>query len=105
MASASASRLADVAEATAKALEDRLGGAPKPAELATRARIGAPLHDHDERKREQQPDGIPTLAQAIANLASPQGKLAILACWSRMTLLGSTQLEVQRDEPALEIAG
>nr|WP_180204879.1 hypothetical protein [Pseudomonas sp. SbOxS1]NYU04879.1 hypothetical protein [Pseudomonas sp. SbOxS1] len=102
VASASASHLADVAEATAKALEDRLGGAPEPAKLAARARIGAQLHDHDQRKREQQPDGIPTLAQAIANLAAPQGKLAILACWSRKTLLGSTQLVVQHDEPALD---
>jgi hypothetical protein len=98
----SARSLADLAETTAKVMQDRLAASPVPADLVSPTQISSPLPDHAERKRDQRPDGIPTLALAIANLASPQGKLAILACWPQATLLSNTHLNVQQNEPTLD---
>jgi hypothetical protein len=98
----SARPLAELAEITAKALQDRLSASPAPADLVSPTQISSPLPDHEQRKRDQRPDGIPTLAQAIANLASPQGKLTILACWPQATLLSNTNLDIQQNEPTLD---
>ncbi|CAA9298394.1 MAG: hypothetical protein AVDCRST_MAG93-4427, partial [uncultured Chloroflexia bacterium] len=99
---ANARALVDLAETTAQALAVRLVAAPAVADLVAPAQIGAPLLDHEQRKRDQRPDGVPTLAQAIVNLASPHAKLAILACWSQAALLGNTQLDVLQNELALD---
>jgi len=99
---AQATPLATLTETAAKALEDRLAAAPKPADLAPTAQINKPLHDHDQLKQNQVPDGTPTLAQAIAVLASPHGKLAILACWSQDTLLRHTKLMVEQTEQTID---
>jgi hypothetical protein len=85
-----------------KVLQKRLDYAPKPAELASEVEIASPLDKHEERKKSAIPDGIPTLAQAIANLASPNSKLAILACWTRGTLVADSKLAVDQAEEALD---
>lgn len=97
-----ATAVADLAEAAAQALEQRLDSAPQPADLAPAADLSVPLADHQERKRGQRPDGVPTLAEAIANLASPQGKLTVTACWQRADLVADTALEVGATEPSLD---
>lgn len=50
------------------------------------------------------PDTVPGLTQALAALAAPQGKLAILARWSPAQLFEATQLAVPGPEPALDEA-
>jgi hypothetical protein len=102
VAASGARPLAELVETTAKALEDRLLAAPAPAELVAPGDIDAPQSDQEQRKREGRPDGVPTLAQAIANLASPQGKFAILACWPRASLLDNTDLDVQHSDLELD---
>ena len=93
---------ADLAKNVAAVLQKRLDDAPKLADLPSAAEIGAPLADHEQRKQTGNPDGIPTLGQAIANLASPNSKLAILACWTRDTLIADSQLVVDQTEPLLD---
>lgn len=99
---ATARSLTELVEITATALQNRLAASPALADLVPSAQITAPLADHAERKRNQKPDGIPTLAQAIANLAVPQGKLTILSCWFQATLLENTHLETQQTEASLD---
>jgi hypothetical protein len=94
----------ELAEATAVALEGRLKAAPTPADLVPEDAVGTPLPDHEERKRDGRPDGIPSLARAIATLASPQGRVAILACWPRAALLASTNLETDQPDTGLDEA-
>lgn len=48
------------------------------------------------------PETIPSLTQALAALAAPQGKLVILARWSQAMLTEKTQLSVQAPEPTLD---
>jgi hypothetical protein len=48
------------------------------------------------------PDSIPALTQALAALAAPQGKLAILGCWSQATLRKVTRVKVNAPEAALD---
>jgi hypothetical protein len=96
--------LTELAEATAVALAVRLEAAPTPADLVSDDALSAPLPDHEERKRDGRPDGIPSLARALATLASPQGRVAILACWPRAALLASTGLETGQTEPELDEA-
>lgn len=96
--------LSELAEATALALAGRLKAAPTPADLAPDDGLGAPLPDHEQRKRDGRPDGIPTLARSIATLASPHGRLAILARWPRAALLANTGLEVGQREDGLDEA-
>ena len=98
----SARPLAELAETVAQALQDRLAALPTPVDLVPSAQIGEPLPDHADRKRDRRPDGVPTLAEAIANLASPQGKLTILACWPQATLLANTNLDTQQPELTLD---
>ena len=97
-----ATPLATLVDNVFKVLQKRLGDAPKPTELASKIEIGSPLDNHEERKKGAIPDGIPTLAQAIANLASPNSKLAILACWTRDTLVADSKLAVGQAEEALD---
>lgn len=94
--------LAKLAETTADALEGRLKDAPMPADVAPGGAIGDPLPDHEERKRVGKPDGVPSLARALATLASPQGRLAILACWPRAALLATTGLEIAQPDDGLD---
>jgi hypothetical protein len=94
--------LPELAEATAAALEERLNDAPAPADLAPGDVVGDPLPDHEERKRDGRPDGVPSLARSLATLASPQGRLAILACWPRAALIATTGLEVAQPDAGLD---
>ena len=94
--------LAELAETVAQALEARLNAAPAPADLAPADQIGAPLSDHEQRKQLVRPDGVPTLAQAIANLAVPQGRLAILAPWPQVSLLDNLGLKIGAFDAALD---
>lgn len=97
-----ATPLSTLTETAAKALEDRLNAAPKPADLAQTAQISIPLRDHEKFKQRQIPDGIPTLAHALASLASSNGKLAILACWPNDTLICHTNLAIEQTEQTLD---
>jgi len=104
-----ATPLTTLADNVFKVLKKRLDDAPKPAELNSEIEIGSPLIsqenpllNYEKRKQNNLPDGIPTLAQAIANLASPNSKLAILACWTRDILIASNKLVVDRAEEALD---
>ena len=94
--------LSELSEMLAQVLEERLKAAPAPADLAPAEQISAPLADHEQRKSLAQPDGVPSLAQAMARLALPQGKLAILACWPQATLLNSTGLNIGQNDAALD---
>jgi hypothetical protein len=97
-----ATPLATLAAGAATALQGRLDNAPKPEDLPPASEIGSPLKDHEERKNKAAPDGIPTLAQAIASLASPHSKLAILAIWTRDSLVADTKLVVDQAEQSLD---
>jgi hypothetical protein len=94
--------LAELVETIAKALEGRLAAVPDPARLVAPADIGTPRPDQEQRKREGVPDGVPTLAKAIADLASPKGRYAVMACWPRKTLVERTHLVTDHDEPDLD---
>lgn len=94
--------LAELAETSAQALEERLKAAPAPAELAPAEHISAPLADHEQRKQIAHPDGVPTLAQALAHLAVPQGRLAILASWPQATLLETLGLNIGLTDATLD---
>ncbi len=89
---------ADLLQAVATALQERLDAAPQPADLAGAAELAVPLEDHEKRKRDQHPDGVPTLAGALADLALPDGALGITATWRRDTLLQDTLLDVGATE-------
>jgi hypothetical protein len=94
--------LAALAEKAALTLAERLALAPLPAELALATEIGTPLPDQQLRKQNNVPDGIPTLAQAIASLAAPSARLAVLACWPQATLAGHTGVDTGQPDAALE---
>jgi hypothetical protein len=83
-------------------LEQRLRQAPGPASLLPAAEIVAPLSDDAQRKQDAIPDGISSLATAIANLASPSSRLAILACWTRRRLLAASKLEIGQPDALLD---
>lgn len=93
---------AKLAERAAEILEQRLRQAPAPASLASAIELLAPLPDHEQRKQDAIPDGIPSLAQAIANLASPNSRLTILGCWTSKRLLKATKLQVDQVDDALD---
>lgn len=97
-----ATSLATLAAGAATVLQKRLDDAPKPEGLPSAAEIGSPLDDHEARKKKAAPDGIPTLAQAIAGLASPNSKLAILAGWTRDRLVADSRLVVDHAEQSLD---
>jgi hypothetical protein len=97
-----ATPLAALVERAAKTLEERLAAAPGPEALATGEQIGAPLPDQEARKLRQLPDGIPSLARAIADLAAPNGRLAVLACWPRQALVEQTRLATGQAEAGLD---
>lgn len=75
--------LGEVTKVASEVLEKRFTEAPKPEDLAAIVQIS-------------------TLAQTIANLASPNSKLAILACWSREAFVDNTKLVTAETEPALD---
>ncbi len=102
VAPAGATSIADLATAAAAALQGRIAAAPAPADLVSPELIGAPVPDQEQRKRAQLPDGVPTLAAAIANLASPQGKLAILAPWPRADFVAAAGMHVEAADAALD---
>ncbi len=90
-----------LAESVAKSLEERLDSFPKPSDLVSEDRIGLPLPEHLVLKKKSLPDGVSSLASAIASLAAPNARLAILACWSKNDLVQNTQLDPAQTEPAL----
>jgi hypothetical protein len=94
--------LTTLAEAAATALEARLTAAPLPADLPTEVEILMPLPDQEGRKKKNVPDGVPTLARAIANLAAPNSKLAILACWPQEAFAANTSLVTTQTELTLD---
>ncbi len=98
----SATPVVDLVEGMAAALQERLDAAPRPVDLATVVDLAAPLADHEQRKRDQHPDGVPSLAEAIATLALPQGRLSVTASWRRDTLLADTALDLGAVEPTLD---
>ncbi len=93
---------ADLGLAVAAVLTERLDAAPQPADLAPVGTLAAPLTDHERRKREQRPDGVPTLAGALADLALPEGTLGITASWRQAALVADTSLQVGAAVPALD---
>lgn len=93
---------AELSSAAAAMLEQRLNAAPQPADLAPVDDLAVPLADHEQRKREQRPDGVPTLAEALATLALPDGKLGITAAWRQVELVADTALQTGATEPALD---
>ncbi|MCE7980207.1 MAG: hypothetical protein DYG89_03375 [Caldilinea sp. CFX5] len=48
------------------------------------------------------PTGITTIGQAIATLASPNARLAILACWGRDPLLADSNVQIGQVESTLD---
>ena len=89
-----ATPLKTLAETVAVTLEKRISGAIAPGDLAKEIDISKPLSDHEQRKQQNNPDGVPTLAKAIAGLASPNARLAILACWNKEDIISNTKLEI-----------
>ena len=97
-----ATPLATLVETAVAVLQKRLEIAPAPEALPSVSKISSPLEDHEDLKRTANPDGISSLALAIANLASPNSKLAILACWRRDTLIAGNRLKVDHVESSLD---
>lgn len=97
-----ATPLSVLVERAAQILQNRLDDAPIPEELPSATEITFPLENHLQHKSEATPDGTASLAAAIANLASPNSRLAVLACWSRSRLLAQSLLVVDREEAALD---
>ena len=89
-----ATSLKTLAETVAITMEKRISDAIAPGDLANENDISKPLSDHEQRKQQNNPDGVPTLAKAIAGLASPNARLAILACWSKEDIISNTKLEI-----------
>jgi hypothetical protein len=96
---AGATPLATLTASVAKTLAQRRDAAPAVADIPTEAQIAAPLPNQAARF---QPDGIPSLARAIVNLVSPNGKLAILACWTTAAFVSNTRLVTNRADTALD---
>lgn len=86
----------------ADTLDNRLKAAPQPADLPAENKIAFPLDDHATNKQKNIPDGVPTLAQAIANLAAPGIRLAILAVWDKAALRNNTQILTRRAAASLD---
>jgi hypothetical protein len=93
---------AALTERAAEMLEQRLRHAPEPASLPLATELVAPLSDYAQRTQDAIPDGISSLATAIANLASPNSRLAILACWTRRRLLAVSKLEIEQPDALLD---
>lgn len=93
-----ATPLSTLIENVAAAINKRLQNTANPSELATEAAISAPLAYHKELKQQDKPDGVPSLARAIANLAAPNARLVILACWSKASLINNTKLVTDQPE-------
>lgn len=98
-APAVATPLAALAQKAAAELEARRKAAPDPATLPTVEAIGQPLPDNAAANL---PDGVSTLARALANLASPDGWLAILARWPREELVAGVMLVTAEIAPRLD---
>jgi hypothetical protein len=79
-------------------LQKRLNSSVSKAKLATAIEMKAPLADHEQRKQKDIFDGVPTLARAIANLASPNAALTILACWDKTAIENNSGLNTQQPE-------
>ncbi len=91
-----------LAQSVAALLQQRLNLAPTPEELPAIAVMAEPLPQHEQSKQAGLPDGIPSLARAIANLAAPNSRLAILAVWPRARLLAASELAVDAADVALD---
>lgn len=82
----------------ADSLQARIDAAVKPADLVSKTKISEPLENHQDLKEANKPDGVPSLAKAIANLASPNAKLVILACWDKTNIVDNTGLVLANAE-------
>lgn len=93
---------ATLAQAVAKTLEERLHQAPQPGQLLDSGDLGQPVDHLEDRRRKGLPDGVPSLAAALADLAMPEGKLGITATWGREDLVAQTQLQTGASEAGLD---
>ncbi len=94
--------LDQLCNAVADVLDKRLEDAVQPGDLITPEQIGAPLDKHKDLKQKNIPDGVPTLARALANLAAPNAKLALLAFWPRDLLMNRSGIGPEQADPNLD---
>lgn len=90
--------LADLAKQAADTLQKRLTSSVDPATLVSADKIKDPLPDHELLKQLNIPDGVSALARAIANLASPNAGIAILACWNKTAISNNTGVNTAQAE-------
>lgn len=90
--------LSELTAQVAETLQKRLDSSVDKAKLASADDMKAPLKDHEDLKQKDIPDGVPTLARAIANLASPNAGLAILACWNKPAIENNSGLNTDASE-------
>ncbi|WP_221393673.1 hypothetical protein [Dyadobacter sp. NIV53] len=93
-----ATPLTVLAENVAVALENRLKNSFHPDDMIGQDKIGAPIGNHNDLKVQGKPDGVPSLARAIANLASPNARLVILAGWNIDGIVANTRLVTAQSE-------
>jgi len=98
---AGATPVAALAEKAAAALADRRDAAVDPAKLLAPAAIGVP---QPNLAPEHLPDGVASLARSIANLASSDGKQAVLARWPRDDIVTCLMLDTTEIAPDLDEA-
>ena len=90
--------LVDLTTQVAEILQKRLDLSVDKAKLPGKTDMKAPLADHEKRKQEDSPDGVPSLARAIASLASPNAGLTILARWNKSSIEDNTGLRIDLPE-------
>lgn len=93
-----ATPLSAIVKNAAEVLTKRLEEAVKPEDLISLNDIAFPLKNQLELKKSNIPDGVPSLAKAISNLASPSANLIILACWEKKDFIENTNLAVEHQE-------
>ncbi|MBO9571406.1 MAG: hypothetical protein J7497_04255, partial [Chitinophagaceae bacterium] len=79
-------------------LNDRLSNSVVPEVIPTSATIGKPLDSEIQNKKDNIPDGVPSLARAIVQLAAPEAKLSVLACWQTSDFISKTKIEKDHAE-------
>jgi hypothetical protein len=101
-APANSTSIADLAGIVADTLNRRFTAAPEPTDILTSAELAAPLPDHLDRQRAALPNGTASLAEAIAALASPTARLAVLGAWPKAELTTATSLTVIQPDTDLD---
>jgi hypothetical protein len=84
------------------ALLQGLPPSPVATDLALLAQTVADLLQKRLNDAPVAPTGISALGQAIATLAAPNARLAILACWARDGLLAASNVQIGQVESALD---